>query len=111
MARANACAMGRSKRAGERRDPARQQGDPRALQPAGVHRTAFIHATGIAGHDVVKYALDTYGDAEEVLSCTHDANSWPADFYAGLPAPAEDEEVVLWLQNSQPFEFRRARSG
>ena len=22
----------------------------------------FIHATGIAGHDVVKYALDTYGD-------------------------------------------------
>ncbi|MGO9486280.1 MAG: hypothetical protein ACLPX9_17175, partial [Rhodomicrobium sp.] len=65
----------------------------------------FIHATGIAGHDVVKYALDTYGDAEDVLSCTHDANSWPADFYAGLPAPAEDEEVVLWLQNSQPFEI------
>lgn len=65
----------------------------------------FIHATGIAGHDVVKYALDTYGDAEEVLSCTHDANSWPADFYAGLPAPAEGEEVVLWLQNSQPFEI------
>jgi len=65
----------------------------------------FIHAAGIAGHDVVKYALDTYGDAEEVLSCTHDANSWPADFYAGLPAPAEGEEVVLWLQNSQPFEI------
>ncbi len=65
----------------------------------------FIHATGIAGHDVVKYALDTYGDAAEVLSCTHDANSWPADFYAGLPAPAGDEEVVLWLQNSQPFEI------
>ncbi len=65
----------------------------------------FIHATGIAGHDVVKYALDTYGDGDEVLSCTHDANSWPADFYAGLPAPAEGEEVVLWLQNSQPFEI------
>ncbi len=65
----------------------------------------FIHATGIAGHDVVKYALDTYGDSGDVLSCTHDANSWPADFYAGLPAPDEGEEVVLWLQNSQPFEI------
>ena len=65
----------------------------------------FIHATGIAGHDVVKYALDTYGDGGGALSCTHDANSWPADFYAGLPAPAEGEEVVLWLQNSQPFEI------
>jgi hypothetical protein len=65
----------------------------------------FIHVTGIAGHDVVKYALDTYGDTEDALSCTHDANSWPADFYAGLPAPDADEEVVFWLQNSQPFEI------
>ncbi len=65
----------------------------------------FVHVTGIAGHDVVKYALDTYGDGGDVLSCTHDANSWPADFYAGLPAPDEGEEVVLWLQNSQPFEI------
>lgn len=63
----------------------------------------FIHAVGIQGHDVVKYALDTYGDAGEVLSCTHDANSWPADYYAGLPAPDAGEEVVLWVQNSQPF--------
>jgi len=65
----------------------------------------FIHATGIAGHDVVKYALDTYGDSTEVLSCTHDANSWPADFYGGLPAPADGEDAVLWVQNSQPFEI------
>ncbi len=63
----------------------------------------FVHALGIHGHDVVKYALDTYGDAPEMLSCTHDANSWPADYYAGLPAPAQGEDVVLWLQNSQPF--------
>ena len=63
----------------------------------------FVHALGIMGHDIVKYALDTYGDTPEKLSCTHDANSWPADFYAGLPAPAKGEEVVLWLQNSQPF--------
>ena len=61
-----------------------------------------MHVVGAAGHDVVKYALDTYGDADDVLSCTHDANSWPADRYAGLPAPAGDEEVVLWVQNSHP---------
>jgi len=63
----------------------------------------FIHASGIAGHDVVKYALDTYGDDDTVLSCTHDANAWPADFYAGLPAPAADESVLLWIQNSHPL--------
>ena len=62
----------------------------------------FVHVVGAAGHDVVKYALDTYGDAPDVLSCTHDANSWPANRYAGLPAPAEDEDVVLWVQNSHP---------
>ncbi len=61
----------------------------------------FIHAIGVAGHDVVKYALDTYGqDAEPSLSCTHDANAWPSDRYAGLPAPRDGERVVLWVQNS-----------
>ncbi len=61
----------------------------------------FIHAIGAAGHDVVKYALDTYGTgAQASLSCTHDANAWPADRYAGMPAPRLDERVVLWLQNS-----------
>jgi hypothetical protein len=65
----------------------------------------FVHAVGVAGHDVVKYALDTY--ASDVasrwgvsLSCTHDANAWPSDRYAGLPAPRDDECVILWLQNS-----------
>ena len=62
----------------------------------------FIHALRAAGHDVVKYALDTYGDDDGVLSCTHDANAWPADLYAGLPAPRDNEEVVLWVQNSHP---------
>ncbi|HUC63260.1 MAG TPA: hypothetical protein VMF53_15025 [Alphaproteobacteria bacterium] len=62
----------------------------------------FVHAIGAAGHDVVKYALDTYGDETRVLSCTHDANSWPADLYAGLPAPREGERVSLWIQNSHP---------
>ena len=62
----------------------------------------FMHVIGAAGHDVVKYALDTYGDAPEVLSCTHDANSWPANRYAGLPAPQDGEDVVLWVQNVHP---------
>ncbi len=62
----------------------------------------FLHVVGAAGHEVVKYALDTYGDSPDVLSCTHDANSWPSDRYAGLPAPDEGEEVILWVQNSHP---------
>ncbi len=61
----------------------------------------FIHAVGAAGHDVVKYALDTYSSGNGAsLSCTHDANAWPSDRFAGLPAPAEGERVLLWLQNS-----------
>jgi hypothetical protein len=64
----------------------------------------FVHAIGAAGHDVVKYALDTFGeDGDDApLSCTHDANSWPADLYAGLPAPRTDERVRIWVQNSHP---------
>ena len=61
----------------------------------------FLHAIGVAGHDIIKYALDTYGTGgEPSLSCTHDANAWPSDRYAGLPAPREDERVLLWVQNS-----------
>jgi len=61
----------------------------------------FVHAIGVAGHDVVKYALDTFAsDNGGSLSCTHDANAWPSDRYAGLPAPRPDEKIVLWLQNS-----------
>jgi len=64
----------------------------------------FLHIAGAAGHDIVKYALDTYGDGpggvDAALSCTHDANAWPSERYAGLPAPAPGERVRLWLQNS-----------
>ncbi len=63
----------------------------------------FLHVIGAAGHDVVKYALDTFsvnGGGARVLSCTHDANAWPAARYAGLPAPRSDETVLLWVQNS-----------
>lgn len=71
----------------------------------------FMHVVGAAGHDVVKYALDTYGDSAEILSCTHDANSWPADLYAGLPAPDAGEDVVLWVQNSHPAPIGRGAIG
>lgn len=62
----------------------------------------FVHAVRVVGHDIVKYALDTYGDAPDELSCTHDANSWPADLYAGLPAADAGERTLLWVQNSHP---------
>jgi hypothetical protein len=60
----------------------------------------FLHVAGAAGHDVVKYALDIFGEGDRALSCTHDANAWPSDRYAGLPAPGAGERVLLWLQNS-----------
>jgi hypothetical protein len=61
----------------------------------------FIHAVGVAGHDMLKYALDTHAtDGGASRSCTHDANAWPSDRYAGLPAPLPHERVILWLQNS-----------
>ena len=63
----------------------------------------FMHVVGAAGHDVVKYALDTIDDDGPSLSSTHDANAWPADLYAGLPAPRDDEKVILWVQNSLPI--------
>jgi hypothetical protein len=61
----------------------------------------FLHAVGVAGHDIIKYALDTYStDGGGSLSCTHDSNAWPADNYAGLPAPQPGERAIIWLQNS-----------
>lgn len=62
----------------------------------------FMHARRIKGHDVVKYALDCFSDSGRQLSCTHDANAWPADLYAGVPAPKKGESLMLWVQNSHP---------
>ncbi|BAW79639.1 hypothetical conserved protein [Candidatus Nitrosoglobus terrae] len=73
--------------------------------------TLFLHGLRIAGHDVVKYALDIYGENEQVLSCTHDANAWPAELYAGLPAPAVGEKVILWVQNSHPCPIPAGKIG
>ena len=61
----------------------------------------FVHVVGAKGHDTVKYALDIFAtDGGSSLSCTHDSNAWPAALYAGLPAPAPGERVILWVQNS-----------
>ena len=62
----------------------------------------FIHVVGVKGHDIVKYALDINSSREQITTCTHDANAWPSDYYAGLPAPRKGENVTLWLQNSHP---------
>jgi hypothetical protein len=62
----------------------------------------FIHAIRIKGHDVVKYALDCFSDSGRQLSCSHDANAWPADLYAGVPSPKDGERLLLWVQNSHP---------
>ena len=67
----------------------------------------FMSVVNGAGHDIVKYVIDVFGDEDADssglhLSCTHDANAWPADFYAGLPAPKAGEKVLLWVQNSHP---------
>ena len=71
----------------------------------------FVHVAGAAGHDIVKYALDTYGDGDSALSCTHDANAWPSERYAGLPAPAPGERVRLWIQNSHAAPIPAAAIG
>ncbi len=62
----------------------------------------FIHARRPKGHDVVKYALDFFSDDGTQLTCTHDANAWPADLYAGIPGPETGERITLWVQNSHP---------
>ena len=62
----------------------------------------LIHAVGIAGHADVKYVMDDVDDARRDPALTHDSNSWPAQYYCGLPAPRRDESVRLWLQNSHP---------
>lgn len=96
----------------EWREPLPAPGAPFIIDSAEVRErfalgnftgSLFIHAIRIKGHDVVKYALDMYGENGLALSCSHDANAWPADFYAGMPAGETDEEVTLFIQNSHPM--------
>ncbi|MEM6574737.1 MAG: hypothetical protein AAF736_10730, partial [Pseudomonadota bacterium] len=59
----------------------------------------LMHAVGAAGHDVLKYVCD-YADTSGDLTTTHDANTWPAARYGGIPLPQNDsEQVELLIQN------------
>ena len=63
----------------------------------------FMHAIKIVGHDIVKYVCDVYDSAGKIHTVTHDSNSWPADYYAGILAPQEGEKILLWIQNCHPM--------
>ena len=61
-----------------------------AFRSARIHRPAF-RACDRRGRprrgQIRARHLSAEAIAERAFSCTHDANSWPADLYAGLPAP------------------------
>jgi hypothetical protein len=65
--------------------------------------TLYMHVIGTAGHDLMKYAIDVFSQDGQQLSATHDSNPWPADFYAGIPAPEAGETVTVWLQSALPY--------
>jgi len=71
----------------------------------------FMHALRIKGHDVVKYALDLRGENGKALACSHDANAWPADYYAGMPAAETGETLTLFIQNSHPMPIPKGAIG
>lgn len=74
----------------------------RRFRLAAFGGSLFLHAIRVRGHDTVKYALDVTLNEGGVVTSTHDANAFPADRYAGVPAPAEDESVHVWVQNCHP---------
>lgn len=58
---------------------------------------------------MVKYVLHALPRRDgATLSCIHDANPWPADRYAGIPAPRPDERAVVWLENAHPVPIHPA---
>lgn len=71
----------------------------------------FMHGIKIIGHDIVKYVCDVFDSTGKIHSVTHDSNSWPADFYAGIAAPQEDEKVILWVQNCHPIPIEPGNVG
>ena len=61
----------------------------------------LLHAIGAAGHDVVKYALDTYASDNGATPVLHARRQRLAVRPLCRPArAARDERVTLWLQNS-----------
>ncbi len=43
--------------------------------------------------------------------CVTVSRAPPSNLYAGLPAPNEGEEVVLWVQNAHPISIPVAGAG
>jgi len=70
----------------------------------------FLHVVGAAGHDIVKYALDTYGDGDDVLSCTHDANSWPANSMPACRRPPKTKKSCCGCRILIPIRSRSPKS-
>ena len=66
----------------------------------------FVHFVGAAGHDVVKYALDTFGDTDAIATerCPARTTPMPGRPIAmpGCRRRRRGERVVLWVQNSHP---------
>ena len=63
----------------------------------------FVHAIGVAGHDVVKYALDTYGGGVRApISAPMTPIPGRPISMPACPRPITGEQVTLWMQNSQP---------
>lgn len=71
----------------------------------------LMHAIKIVGHDIVKYVCDVYDAAGKIHSVTHDSNSWPADYYAGVLAPQDGETILLWIQNCFPVSIEAGSIG
>jgi len=71
----------------------------------------FMHAIKITGHDIVKYVCDVFDTEGKVHSVTHDSNSWPADYYAGILAPQDGEKILLWIQNCYPVAIESGSIG
>src|SRR6516165_1069993 len=75
----------------------------------------FFHVVGAAGHDVVKYSLDIFGEASrggccsETLSCTHDANAWPTDM-PGCPLPLPASASCYGFRTATRCRSRRGPS-
>ena len=97
-------------------DRSRQPGDPRAFPTSGIFRPDFP-ACRRCGRARCRQIRPRYlGEADAgnrsrtaTLSCTHDANAWPADRYAGLPAPAPGERTSSGCKTAIPSRSRRAR--
>ena len=82
----------------------RQRGDSRALQAAALHRPIVRAGGGRGGPR--RGQIRARSPMATTATCFRARMTpipGPPICYAGLPAPDEGEEVVLWVQNSHPI--------